>query len=111
MEMQMDLLVEYTIRLATHMRIRDELNNLDYAQKEVAEKVAKLIVSEKRGLKYCSICAKGPYTKRGLYLHFMRVHKDDVKALLLQELEMLPRNEESETVKNSIEVAREGVEA
>ncbi len=110
MEDYIALLVEYTIRLASNMRLREEFQELDEVYKEVARRVAKLIVSERRGLKYCSICAKGPYTRRGLYLHFMRVHKDDVKALLQQELEMIRDDVKSETVKNSIEVAKEGVE-
>ena len=85
----MEKLVEYTIRLATNMRLRDELLEIakDSVKKEAAERVAKMLISEKKGLKYCAICAKGPFTKRGLYLHFMRVHKEDVKALLEKELE------------------------
>ena len=85
----MDKLVEYTIRLATNMRLREELLEIaeEPAKRKAAERVAKMLVVEKRGLKYCSICAKGPFTKRGMYLHFMRVHKEDVRALLEKELE------------------------
>ncbi|UXD21771.1 hypothetical protein IPA_07875 [Ignicoccus pacificus DSM 13166] len=87
----MDKLVEYTIRLATGMRLREELLSIaeDTAKRKAAERVAKLLVTEKRGLKYCSVCAKGPFTKRGLYLHFMRVHKEDVRLLLEKELEQV----------------------
>ena len=87
----MEKLVEYTIRLATGMRLREELLEIaeDVSKRKVAERVAKILVTEKRGLKYCSICAKGPFTKRGLYLHFMRVHKEDVRLLLEKELEQL----------------------
>ncbi len=84
----MDALVEYTIRLATKMRMREELLEAvnDPIEKEAAERVAKILITEKKGLKYCTICAKGPFTKRGLYLHFMRVHKDDIRLLLEKEL-------------------------
>ena len=88
----MDELVEYTIRLATGMVLKQELLPIaeDTVKRRAAERVAKLLVSEKRGLKYCSICTKGPFTKRGFYLHFMRVHRDEIKLLLERELEHLP---------------------
>ncbi len=83
----MEKLVELTIRIGTGMRIREELlDSLDEEAMKTVEEMAKLLVQEKRGLKYCGLCGKGPFTKKGLYLHLMRVHKDDIKALLEKEM-------------------------
>jgi len=32
------------------------------------------------------LCSKGPFTKKGMFLHITRVHRDEVKALLEEEL-------------------------
>ncbi len=44
------------------------------------------VVKEKNGLLYCMLCRKGPYTKRGMYLHLIRVHRYDLKLLISEEL-------------------------
>jgi hypothetical protein len=80
-------LAEIAIRMASKMRIRDELlEEVSERELEAARRVAELIREERRGLVYCGICAKGSFTKRGFYLHLMRVHKEDVKVLLEKEL-------------------------
>ena len=85
--MDFERLAEIAIRMASKMRIRDELlEEVSERELEAARRVAELIREERRGLVYCGICAKGSFTKRGFYLHLMRVHKEDVKVLLEKEL-------------------------
>ena len=44
------------------------------------------------GLLYCGLCRKGPFTKRGMYLHLIRIHRYDLKTLIAEELEKRLRN-------------------
>ncbi|RLG89029.1 MAG: hypothetical protein DRO18_00270 [Thermoprotei archaeon] len=39
------------------------------------------------GLLYCGLCRKGPFTKRGMYLHLIRIHRYELKTLIMSELE------------------------
>ncbi len=48
--------------------------------------VASEVVKERNGLLYCNLCRKGPYTKRGMYLHLIRVHRYDLKVMISEEL-------------------------
>ena len=85
--MDLERLAEITVRLASNMRIRDDLlEGVSERELEAAKRVAELIREERKGLVYCGICAKGSFTKRGFYLHLMRVHKEDIKILLEKEL-------------------------
>ncbi len=51
------------------------------------EAVAQDARSVRRGLLFCGICGKGPYTKRGMYLHLVRVHRYELKMMILEELQ------------------------
>ena len=85
--MDLERLAEITVRLASNMRIRDDLlEGFSERELEAAKRVAELVREERRGLVYCGICTKGSFTKRGFYLHLMRVHKEDIKILLEKEL-------------------------
>ncbi|MEM0014534.1 MAG: hypothetical protein QXS42_00300 [Zestosphaera sp.] len=53
---------------------------------EVIESVAKEVTRVEGASLYCNLCGKGPFTKRGMYLHLTRLHKYELKALLVQEL-------------------------
>ena len=41
----------------------------------------------KRGLLYCPLCMRGPFTKNGYYLHLIRVHEDDMVDMVRVEAE------------------------
>ncbi|ABU81605.1 hypothetical protein [Ignicoccus hospitalis] len=85
--MDLDRLADIAIRIASRMRIREELlEGVSQEELEAAKRVAEMVREERKGLVYCAICAKGSFTKRGFYLHLMRVHKDDIKVLLEREL-------------------------
>lgn len=53
---------------------------------EVIESVAGEVARTEGASLYCNLCGKGPFTKRGMYLHLTRLHKYELKALLVQEL-------------------------
>jgi hypothetical protein len=54
---------------------------------EALDRVTPIIVMRKNnGLIYCRLCSKGPFTKRGLYLHLRRIHRDEIEAKLLEEI-------------------------
>lgn len=85
-------LVEIAAKLASRMHVEDEefekvvsLGMLEIA-KATAMVVATHVSREVNGLIYCNLCSKGPFTKKGMFLHITRVHRDEVKALLEQEL-------------------------
>ncbi len=56
------------------------------ASLDAIESVAKEIARVEGASLYCNICGKGPFTKRGMYLHLTRLHKYELKAILIQEL-------------------------
>jgi hypothetical protein len=56
--------------------------------KSVTDKVSFWLVEESNNLLYCKICNRGPFTKKGLYLHLLRLHKDEIKAMLEEELRL-----------------------
>ncbi len=53
------------------------------------ERVLPWIVTTKNGLLRCGLCNKGPFTKRGLYLHLIRVHGDEIRYMLEDEIERI----------------------
>jgi len=53
---------------------------------EVVETIAKEISRVEGASLYCNICRKGPFTKRGMYLHLTRLHKYELKNMLAHEL-------------------------
>jgi len=84
-------LAEHLIREATQMPTKYELEDL--VTKSAAallersfEKLSKFIVSADGGSLRCGMCGKGPFTKRGLYLHLLRVHGREIERLVEDEL-------------------------
>ncbi len=54
---------------------------------EIIEEVAASLVFERRGLLRCAVCSKGPFTRKGLYLHLIRVHREYIQELVRGKLE------------------------
>lgn len=46
----------------------------------------RITVMQGNGTLYCGLCRKGPFTKRGLYLHLVRRHRYDIKQLIMNEI-------------------------
>ena len=88
-----EMLVEYTARKATRMhastRKLEALMGVQLARiaVEVGDRIAESLVHESRGLPRCSLCGHGPFTYRGLYLHLLRKHYDEIKQLLEEEFD------------------------
>lgn len=85
-------LVEVTARYASKINVKDEeieklvgLSSKVIAKK-ASQKVAFWLVDQKETLLYCKLCGKGPFTKKGLYLHLTRLHKEEIKGMLMEEL-------------------------
>lgn len=84
-------LVEYIARLAVGLPVDDnDLRRISGSilypvMREVVRRVAVNIVTTKNGLPRCNICGKGPFTRRGLYLHLVRVHRYDIIAFTEEE--------------------------
>ncbi|MEN2999047.1 MAG: hypothetical protein ABDH61_00470 [Acidilobaceae archaeon] len=81
----------YVARVASAMVEAENFDNRVLA-KHVIEAVRSvgLQLSERRdGLFYCPICGKGPFTKRGYYLHLTRVHYAHIISLVDREVERM----------------------
>jgi len=50
------------------------------------EKIALSIARDNGGTFWCRLCDRGPFTKRGFYLHLIRVHYRDLEYLVEEEL-------------------------
>ncbi len=46
----------------------------------------RIVLVHGNGALYCGLCKKGPFTKRGLYLHLVRRHRYDIKQLIIAEI-------------------------
>lgn len=51
------------------------------------EEVAGTLVFRKGSSLYCRLCRGGPYTRRGVYLHLLRIHLRDIESVVKEELE------------------------
>jgi len=51
------------------------------------DELTKTIVEEDEGVIRCGLCGRGPFTRKGLYLHLKRVHARQIEELVLSELE------------------------
>ncbi|HWQ16602.1 MAG TPA: hypothetical protein VNL13_02060 [Sulfolobales archaeon] len=51
------------------------------------EDIANTLVSRRGSSLYCRLCRKGPYTKRGAYLHLLRIHSDDIISIVREEFD------------------------
>lgn len=54
---------------------------------EIVENLgSRVALTRSNGVLYCGLCRKGPFTKRGLYLHLVRRHRYDIKQLVMNEI-------------------------
>ena len=85
-------LVDIAARVCARIHVDDEelekavgLGMLNIAKASIYS-VSNVVTKEVNGILYCNLCGKGPFTKKGLFLHLTRLHKSDIKALLENEL-------------------------
>lgn len=48
--------------------------------------VSSTLITKRGSSIYCRLCGRGPLTKRGAYLHLLRVHEQDIEKILREEL-------------------------
>lgn len=92
-ELAIRKLTEYVARKAAFLNQKYELRDLVAPSiapmmDRVIDKITITIVRRNGGL-WCNLCEKGPFTKRGLYLHLIRVHMKDIEYMIKDELKKL----------------------
>ncbi|WP_369609156.1 hypothetical protein [Sulfurisphaera javensis] len=85
-------LIDITARVASKIKVEDReiekivgISSFSIAKKSV-ERVSFWLSESRNSLLYCKLCNKGPFTKRGLYLHLIRLHRNEIKTMLEEEL-------------------------
>ncbi len=53
---------------------------------EVVEAVAARLAEDGGASMRCGVCGRGPFTRRGLYLHLKRVHREAVESMVAEEV-------------------------
>jgi len=85
-------LIDVAIRMAVGFKVRNfKLKTtpssfesvIGKALESTSRQLSKLICGEL----YCGLCGKGPFSRKGLYLHLLRVHRYEVKSLIAEELQ------------------------
>jgi hypothetical protein len=85
-------LVPIVMRKVTGMTVdREEVmrllgNSFSRYYDELFDSMEFWITEVKGGLIYCRICKRGPFTRKGLYLHLTRIHEGDVKEIIKEKL-------------------------
>ena len=80
-------MIEYVAKLGAGIKSsEDEESGFSEIQMRAIRAVASILSYEKNGLLRCGLCNKRPFTKKGLYLHLIRVHYDEIKGLLEEEI-------------------------
>jgi len=92
-------LVRYIIRRALGLPVDDIdlidiVGSTDYpVMKRVVDSISSKLITEKNNHLRCGLCGKGPFTKRGLYLHMMRIHFNDILGLVDEKIKEYSRLE------------------
>ncbi len=87
-------LVEYLARKASSMSQRYRLEDLVSSAiapllERSFDKLCASIIKDRNGALWCRLCNRGPFTKRGFYLHLIRVHAKDLEFMVEEEMKKL----------------------
>lgn len=55
------------------------------AMRSAIHRAARKLVIDREGILRCGICNKGPFTRKGLYLHLTRIHRYDIAKRVEEE--------------------------
>ena len=91
-EALMSRLVDCVARLAsgiTRKAPSEECSSLPKIAVEAVELVASRLAPRRAPNLYCALCSKGPYTRKGYYLHLKRVHGSEIKEEISSEIKRL----------------------
>ncbi|EHP70678.1 MAG: hypothetical protein RXS23_09715 [Metallosphaera yellowstonensis] len=87
-----DKLVELAAKRASRIQVKEDefIRVMGFSGKDmgkrVVDRVSFWIVTQENSLLYCRLCGKGPFTKRGTFLHLTRIHRSEIKLMLEEEL-------------------------
>lgn len=92
-ELALKKLIEYVARKASLLNQKYELKELVSPSiapmmDKAVDKIVTTIAKRNGGLR-CNLCDKGPFTKRGFYLHLLRMHSKDVEFMVKEEIKKL----------------------
>ncbi|MEM0065957.1 MAG: hypothetical protein QXT76_04900 [Sulfolobales archaeon] len=84
-------LIDVVIRVAVGFKVRNfklkaTSSSFEEAVSKAIEYSSKHIVRVINKQFYCNLCGKGPYTRKGMYLHLLRMHKYEIKNMVREEL-------------------------
>lgn len=85
-------LIDITAKRASRIALKEDeiVRVVGYSSKQIAQnavdRVAFWLSNEENHLLYCKLCNKGPFTKRGLFLHLTRIHRQEIKTMLEDEI-------------------------
>jgi hypothetical protein len=82
---------EYVAKLASGLEDIDKFDSPVLAKHtvEAIKRVALRLHNVREGVIYCPLCGKGPFTKKGYYLHLIRIHNDEILNLVIEESEKI----------------------
>lgn len=92
-ELALRKLTEYVARKAALLNQKYELR--DIVAPSIASVMDKTVdkivvtIARKNGGLWCCLCEKGPFTKRGFYLHLIRVHLKDIESMIKDEMKKI----------------------
>ena len=87
----MEKIVEAVARIASEMIEPEDYMNPILAKHtvEAIKNVGVYLRPEKLNTIYCELCGKGPFTRKGYYLHLIRVHSSEILSLVEEEAERI----------------------
>ena len=83
-----ELLVELAAKASAKMDVSDDAvekltgPKMTNPAKAAIRSVANVVTREVNGVLYCNLCGRGPFTKKGMFLHLSRLHRGEIRALL-----------------------------
>jgi len=89
-----DKLVEVAVKRACLLKVEEtEIEkvtgiSLRELGREVIERVSFWFVERQNQNLRCKLCSKGPFTRKGMYLHLVRLHRREVKKIIEEEIKL-----------------------
>ncbi|MCE4609103.1 MAG: hypothetical protein F7C36_01815 [Desulfurococcales archaeon] len=87
----MEKIVEAVARIASEMIEPKDYTTPILAKHtiEAVRNVGVYLRPERLDAIYCELCGKGPFTRKGYYLHLIRVHSSEIQSLVEEEAERI----------------------
>ncbi len=87
----MEKIIEAVARIASEMIEPEEYTSPILAKHtiEAIRNVGVYLRPERLDSIYCGLCGKGPFTRKGYYIHLIRVHSSEIQSLVEEEAERI----------------------